>query len=218
MKRYTSFSIIALLFSAAIATSCSSEDDSIAAVEDENATLSAVPIIVTSDETDFDDNLYGSGITTFSDMTIDGQTTRVIRMPLRFVDKEEFYSAYPASRSTLDTYSTASEPEVRITPKSSYYDVSIKYMKMSVKYSTRDRYSFPDPQETESNYSVSYIASPDEYIGDPIAIRENSLHLAVSMKVYHKISDEYLKYSHSVGFTVRIQNNEFRIVDAIGLR
>lgn len=150
----------------------------------------------------------------FSDFAVIGEDSliaQVVEMPARFVSKEEFFSNYHPQKNIAETYSADTKSPAIIQKTGSYYKVKVSDGKLSVTYETNYPYEFPPEELTK--YRISYKLSPGEFAGGAKAYRESALQLSVSIDVYTKAGDGTLHPSHTVGFTVRIQNKMFRIID-----
>lgn len=199
MKHLIKLPFIALLLSVLCIASCSSDADE----------------IYSTNHIQYENISDSTNAISFSDFAVIGEDSliaQVVEMPARFVSKEEFFSNYHPQKNIAETYS-AEEPYVIITQNGSRYTVSIELQsKMKVTYETRgDPYIFPPKEQTK--YHVAYKLASGEYAGNSKSYRESELQLSVSIDVYTKAGDGSLTYSRTPGFTVRIHNKKFRLID-----
>lgn len=200
MKHLINLPIIVLLLSVMSIISCSSDADEVYNITNHNQDENLNESINTVSFSDFVAVSEGSMI------------AQVVEMPAQFVSKEEFFANYHPKNDIIKTHSDITRSPAEIRKKGSSYEVTITCENnLKVKYETSYPYEFP--HEDLTKYRILYKLSPGEYVGASKAYRESALQLSVSIDVYTKSEDDTLRPSHSVGFTVRIQNKTFRITD-----
>lgn len=214
MKQKLFLTLLIAVLSAFCISSCSSEE-MIETSIDEEVIASAVPRMIDSSDELSNDEFY-------SDVDSCGYVTRIATE----MDSASFYKAYgkyisPVKRVIAEAVPNAPvsksgerKPfEVTNRYNGSWYEVTIRYENLTVKYNTYYLYEFPQrSNDINKEYKVYYEPRPNEYCNASHVYRPDIYRLNAVQDLTVGTGEHDYEYT-SVGIIVRIEGNVFRLID-----
>lgn len=215
MKQKLFLTLLIAVLSAFCISSCSSEE-MIETSIDEKVIASAVPRMIDSSDELSNDEFY-------TDVDSCGDVTRIATE----MDSATFYKAYGKYISPVERVIAEAVPNAPVSRSgerkpfevtsryngSCWYEVTIRYENLTVKYNTYYLYEFPQrSNDINKEYKVYYEPRPNEYCNASHVYRPDIYRLNAVQDLTVGTGEYDYEYT-SVGIIVRIEGNVFRLID-----